>query len=205
MALVEGYAIISVYVENKQNVNAYFWNNKDFSGTAAENVEYNNINQDWQDGPVTSTQGDNISVRFISILIPPQNDSYIITYEHDDGGRVKLNGSYIIDEWQNGIQEHSTTISLTEDLEYPLEVELYEDGGHANAILYWEYTGQSKEVIPSQYFMTRDLVQGTSLNVTIGSFDVPEPTNNTSQNQTYQNTTEEEEPEEETIITPDTY
>lgn len=94
---------------------------------------------------------DDFSIRWTGQLLADETDSFRIHTITDDGVRVWLNDSLIIDRWvnQGPTEIISNWLPLTDGEKYELRVEYYERGGGATAKLYWSTASRSRTIIPS--------------------------------------------------------
>lgn len=71
----------------------------------------------------------------------------------DDGVRLWVNGTQVIDNWtlHGPTTDTTSPIALEEGELYDIRMEFYERGGGEVARLQWAYTGQSTQVIPQIY------------------------------------------------------
>lgn len=124
------------------NWQASYWNNKTLSGTAVLQRTESAINYDWVDGsPHSSVNKDNFSARWTRTLNVPTAATYRFTATMDDGLRVWLDNTLIIDSWWDS-QVHG----MSKDVylypgDHTLKVEYYDAGGKAVAKLEWAIIG----------------------------------------------------------------
>jgi large repetitive protein len=116
----------------------YFSNAKLSGDPALTRVEA--VDFDWAWGaPAPAIASDNFSVRWTGQIDAPVSGSYIFQTVSDDGVRLWVNGSLVIDLWT----DHAATISnaapivLTAGQRYDLKVEYYELAGLAVMQLKW--------------------------------------------------------------------
>jgi len=120
-----------------------YFANRTLSGAGVlvrtENVDFN-----WGNGaPANGVPADNFSVRWTGQVLAPSSGSYRLQTSSDDGVRVWLNGTQIINNWT----DHGTTldtsnaISLVAGQRYDIRVEYYERGGGAVMRLLWQTPG----------------------------------------------------------------
>ena len=82
--------------------------------------------------------------------------SYTIYVNSDDGSRVRLNGSEIINnDGLHGMQERTRTLTLAAGY-HPLEVTFFENGGGAGLLLSWKGPGISKQIVPASALWNDD-------------------------------------------------
>ena len=75
--------------------------------------------------------------------------SYTFTARGDDGVRLYLSGTKVVDGWSDhGATDFNYTTNLTAGTKYDLELHFYEHGGDAECKLQWSYPGQGKQAIP---------------------------------------------------------
>jgi mono/diheme cytochrome c family protein len=116
-----------------------YFNNKNLTGipvlTRVEAVNFN-----WGTGsPAAAVNSNQFSVRWTGFLQAPTSGAYRLRTYSDDGIRVWLNGSQIINNWTDHAPTNNTsgTVNLTAGQRYSLTIEYYENGGGAVAQLRW--------------------------------------------------------------------
>lgn len=108
------------------------------------------INFTWNNASPGTVIDDGFSVRWFGQVEAPVTGMYTFKTNNDDGTRLWVNGQTIIDDW-NG---HAPTwqqgsIYLAAGQKYDIVMDYYDGWGGAQALLYWEYPGQSLQLIPS--------------------------------------------------------
>ena len=94
--------------------------------------------------------GDTFSVKWTGYIKPDYTGTYTFYTTSDDGARLYVNGSTVIDSWiDQGPTEHSGTMALTAGQWYPIELDFYENGGGAAIMLSWSEASVSKQIIPA--------------------------------------------------------
>ncbi|HEX6239345.1 MAG TPA: PA14 domain-containing protein, partial [Polyangiales bacterium] len=102
------------------------------------------INFDWTTGsPAANVPVDNFSVRWSGKLAPLTSGNYRLQTNSDDGVRVWLNNTLIIDNWTAHAPtlDASPVLSLVSGQRYDLRVEYNEFGGGAVMQLTWQPPG----------------------------------------------------------------
>jgi len=134
-----------------------------------------NIDFSWGNGsPATQIPTDNFSVRWQGTIVPPATGTYTFHTTTDDGARLFVNGTRIINAWiDQGATEHSGTISLNAGQPVSIVMEYYENSGGASATLAWTGPGISKRTIPPSAFTA------TPPSATDDSFQITHSENNT--------------------------
>jgi hypothetical protein len=80
------------------------------------------------------------SARFTGWIKPPVSGEYKITLDHDDGGRLWIDGSPVIDKWVFGSKSDSATIQLSAEY-HDLRLEYMQGGGPSHLKLLWSTPG----------------------------------------------------------------
>ncbi|HEU4679999.1 MAG TPA: PA14 domain-containing protein, partial [Terrimicrobiaceae bacterium] len=122
-----------------------------FAGTPALTRTDTEVDFDWANrSPASQIDANFFSVKWIGKLKAPVSGSYTFTVRGDDGVRLFLNGTKVIDGWRDqGATPYSFTTTLTAGTSYDIELDYYEHEGNAECRLLWSYPGQSTaEVIP---------------------------------------------------------
>ncbi len=87
--------------------------------------------------PAPGLPKDHFSIRWRGKIIPPDTVRYI-GISTDDGGRLYLNGTLLIDDWTDHAETpHSVKVDLIPGKEYEVEVDQYDDELGAVARLTW--------------------------------------------------------------------
>ena len=92
---------------------------------------------------------DSFSARFEGKILAKYSETYTFSLYHDDGGKLWVNGSLIIDQWGSA-GTHTGTIALTAGQLYDIKIEYFDNTGHAGVTLKWSSSSQSEEVVPSK-------------------------------------------------------
>ncbi len=128
------------------------------SGTSDLKQVDANINFDWGTGsPDNYDRSDQFSIRWTGQVLALYDENYTFTTTSDDGVRLWVNGSLIIDEWNyQSATSYSGTIDLLAGQMYDIELEYFENRGDAVIRLAWASDSQASEVIPSSYLYVDD-------------------------------------------------
>jgi fibronectin type 3 domain-containing protein len=116
------------------------------------------VNFDWTSGsPDPSIGGDTFSVRWTGWVVPEYSQTYTFYTTTDDGVRLWVNGTQLINKWVNqSATEWSGTIALTAGQCYYIRMEYYDNSGNASAKLSWSSSSRAKEIIPSTRLYSSD-------------------------------------------------
>jgi hypothetical protein len=107
------------------------------------------IDHNWGNGEVACGLSDQVSASWMGNLEIVEADTYTFTTNSDDGVRVWLDGSLIIDNWT----DHAVTTDTSPPIQiepaiYSLRMEWYENTGDAIAQLFWETPTVDPQIIP---------------------------------------------------------
>jgi sulfur transfer complex TusBCD TusB component (DsrH family) len=141
-----------------------YYNNRGLSGNPALCRNDSAINFTWNDGgPGGGVGNDNFSARWTRTL-SFNAGRYRFHVAADDGIRMWLDGSLIIDQWKDqGTTEYIADRDLTAG-NHTLKVEYYEYGGGAIARAWWELIGPTcTDQYKAEYFNNRALSGSASL------------------------------------------
>lgn len=127
------------------NWTARYWNNRNLSGNPVIQREESAIDHDWEGGgpnDLLIPGGDNFSARWTR-NVNFAAGTYRFTATMDDGMRVWIDDTQIINSWTDS-QEHSVTADVYLNAgDHHIRVEYYEAGGDAVAKLSWAQIGGS--------------------------------------------------------------
>lgn len=110
-----------------------------------------NVDFGWGAGsPDPSLPADNFFVRWTGQALAPLSGTYTFYTISDDGVRLWVNGSLVIDNWtdHSSVTNASPAVTLEAGRKYDIKMEYYEGGGDAVARLQWAYPGQTQQPIP---------------------------------------------------------
>jgi hypothetical protein len=121
------------------NWQASYWNNMSLSGTAVLQRSEANLDHDWGAGsPAPGTvNADQFSARWTR-YIDFTAGNYRFAATADDGIRVWLDGTLIINDWSDHPVRTATAERTVTAGHHLITVEYYENGGLATARLTWE-------------------------------------------------------------------
>ncbi|MBA3826693.1 MAG: glycoside hydrolase family 3 C-terminal domain-containing protein, partial [Ktedonobacterales bacterium] len=82
------------------------------------------------------------SAKWTGTITPPATGTYTFSLTSDDGSRLFINGTKIIDNWRDQAANTQTgTVSLTAGQTASIEVDYYQGGGLSQVNLGWQYPG----------------------------------------------------------------
>ncbi len=126
-----------------------------FNGTAFQTqiVERRDptIDFDWFGGsPAAGVNGDQFSVRWTGEVTPAFTESYDFLALANDGVRLWVNNTLIIDSWiDSSPVERIGTLALTAGVPATIKLEFYENGGGATCKLRWSSARTPRQTIPA--------------------------------------------------------
>ena len=116
-----------------------YYATRDLSGLPVFQRGDPTINFDWGSGsPRSDIPADNFSVRWTRRVGLDQAGNYQFVAESDDGVRLWVDGTLVIDAWQDGRGTHQGTIRLPAG-QHDLRVDYYEHLGGAYIQVGWSY------------------------------------------------------------------
>ena len=92
---------------------------------------------------------DDFSVRWTGEISPRHSEVYTFHADHDDGVRLWIAGTAVINRWGSTGQDTQGQIALTAGQRYPIRLEHFDLGLTATMRLSWSSATQSKEPIPT--------------------------------------------------------
>ncbi|HKQ37088.1 MAG TPA: PA14 domain-containing protein [Verrucomicrobiae bacterium] len=100
---------------------------------------------------------DQFSVVWSGQVQAPRTGEYTFYTLSNDGVRLILGDHALIDNWtDHSAKEDSASAKLEANKKYPIKLAYYQGGGAATMKLYWAYTGQPKQLIPSTNLWVTD-------------------------------------------------
>lgn len=115
--------------------------------------------------PDPSVPQDGFSVHWTGEIEPRYSETYTFITQSDDGVRLFINDTPIINNWTNHTStENRGTIDLVAGTRYRIRVEAYDQSGPALTRLFWASLSQAREVVPrSRLYPTRRVPLGVTV------------------------------------------
>lgn len=109
------------------------------------------VNFDWGgSSPDPAVPADGFQVRWTGKVTPRYTEQYTFYTQADDGVRLTVNGTVLIDKWMvQNATEYSGTISLTAGTPVTITLDYFDSTGTASTRLFWASTSQCKQPIPT--------------------------------------------------------
>ncbi len=128
---------------------AQYFHDRNFVDSAFERVDAV-IDYVFDEGsPDASIANDNFSIRWSGQIEAQFTETYTIRSRTDDGVRVWVDDVLVIDEWYDRPPtDHTATVDLVAGERVNFRVEYYENGGGAQAQLFWSSASQPEQIIP---------------------------------------------------------
>ena len=132
-----------------------YYSDKTLTALALTRVDPS-INFDWGgSSPCTGVGADGFSIRWTGQVKPRYSGTYTFYVTSDDGRRLWVNGTQIINTWTNTSGTYTGTISLTAGTWYDIKLQYYENTLTANAKLEWSSSSQTREIVPRRVCVRR--------------------------------------------------
>jgi hypothetical protein len=127
-----------------------YFDNADFTGTSATRIDPT-LDFVWaQAAPHPSIGAETFSVRWTGGLHVDTSGSYTFTTSSDDGIRVRIGDTLVIDAFTNhSRRDDSGTVTLEAGRRYPVRVEYFDGRFDAVARLSWAGPGIAKQIVPT--------------------------------------------------------
>jgi large repetitive protein len=125
-----------------------YFNNRTLTGTAVLTRD-EAVNFSWGTAsPGTGVTADNFSVRWTGFLVPSVSGTYRLQTVSDEGVRVTILGTQVINNWTAHTSATNTSVSgtLTAGQRYAITVEYFEGTGSATMQLRWQTPGATSFV-----------------------------------------------------------
>ncbi len=117
---------------------AEYFNNKNLSGSPVRTVLEGAVFHDWGlDNPRNGVHKDGFSVRWTGQRYFHAG-AYIFSLFADDGVRLRVDGEWLVDEWEFGRGEYSSPITYLSTGYHQVVVEYYDEVGEAEVRFWWE-------------------------------------------------------------------
>lgn len=131
-----------------------YFNGQNFQTLKLSRID-KQINFNWGlNAPITSMTTDNFSIRWTGQILVPYTDQYTFYTKSDDGVRLWVNDSMIINDWTaRALKENSGKIKLKANKLYNIKLEYFDNAYDAIVSLEWACPSLDRELVPqSQLF-----------------------------------------------------
>lgn len=127
-----------------------FYSNQTLSGTPAVTNQVSTVNYEWGAGGPAGVGIDNFSAKWTANIQVPATGTYTFYVTSDDGQRLYVNNSLVIDNWvAQGPTTRQYVTSFTEGQIVAVRYEYYEIGGGAVARLEWTPPSGVRAPVPA--------------------------------------------------------
>lgn len=135
-----------------EGLRATYYASKNFEGEKVVRID-ETINFDWKSGaPMGGIPSEHFSVIWEGKIQAPVPGLYTFFLSSDDGSRLYINDTLVIDHWgTHGPEEKTGTIVLSNEWN-DFRVEYFEDTFGASCRLMWQYDSMPKAVVPRDRF-----------------------------------------------------
>lgn len=125
------------------------YDNIDFTGASVSRVDPQ-VNFTWGLASCDAAIGvETFSTRWTGNVQPTASGTYTFYTMSDDGVRLWVNGTLVIDNWtDHSTTENSGSIVLNEGAYYDIRLDYYENTGYSDMRLSWLPPGGVKQIIP---------------------------------------------------------
>lgn len=135
---------------NSNGLFATYFDNQHLEGSPVLTRIDPGVNFNWKEGsPDPEINPDRFSVRWSGYVLPEITGTYKFFALTDDGARLWIDNTQLIDRWSDGKLQTNALIDLEGGIQYPIVLEYYEYTGNARANLFWSGPNLSKQIIPS--------------------------------------------------------
>ena len=157
---------------NGTGLKGYYFTNASTTYASTNNFNTNNlfltridtnIDFTWTNSTSPNLSNGLYTVRWTGQVQPQYSELYTFDTVSDDGVRLWVNDQLLIDKWQSQSgTEWTNSILLQGGTRYDLKLEYLQNGGKAQAHLYWYSADQSRQIIPNSCLYPTNLLTGSS-------------------------------------------
>jgi beta-glucosidase len=123
---------------------AEYFNNRNLEGVPLATRIDKTVDSNWINLRVAGLGDSNFSIRWTGKLTTAVSGQHSFALTGDDGYRLWINGSKVIDHWStHGSETRRTAITLEAGRAYDVRIEYFQAGGDANVRFEWGVPGDS--------------------------------------------------------------
>lgn len=102
----------------------------------------------WRESPGLGVPAHGFSVRWKGFIRPFFNEPYTLILDTDDGHRLWVDGTLVINAFADGPAKNMVTLPLVAGRNHAVRIEMVQYVGAAKAVFSWSSPSQTLEVIP---------------------------------------------------------
>jgi len=151
------------FIGRGQGLMGSYYRGMDFESFVTKRLDHQ-VNFDWgRGGPSWQLPIDHFSIRWEGFVLVPRSGNYEFVVGSDDGSRLWIDDSLVIDQWktQRFTRVKSPLLMLNPGL-HKIKLEYFENGNLAAVDLSWRFENERnphiispKELVPSEKYLTR--------------------------------------------------
>jgi parallel beta-helix repeat protein len=129
------------------------------------------INFNWRRGaPAGGVPRNQFSARFSGDLVAPTTGVYTFYARADDGVRLTVNGTSVINDWtDHSVRVSEGSVSMVAGQRAPAVLEYYENFGQATVSLEWSGPEVVRQLIPTSHLFPTNIPNPTTVPTTIST------------------------------------
>ncbi len=141
----------------RNGLTARYFNGRNFETQVLERIDAE-VNHYWNtSSPATGVSSDGFSVRWTGCVVPPTTGTWSFHLTSDDGTRLWINDTLVIDNWTNPVlTEVSGSITLPGGEPAMVKLEYFENTGAARCELRWSSATLAKQIIPASRLLVNE-------------------------------------------------
>ena len=127
-----------------------YFDNSDLTGTSVTRIDPT-IAFTWGTAaPIAGIGADTFSVRWTGSIVPRYSQTYTFSTTSDDGVRLWVDGTLVINQWSNHAERVDTgRIALQAGQAVPIRLEYFDGLRNATIQLRWSSSSQVQEIVPA--------------------------------------------------------
>jgi hypothetical protein len=130
-------------------LSAQYYNEINFTGSGVSRIDPTVNFNSGRHSPAAGIGNDTFSARWTGKIRAPKDDTYTFQTTSDDGVRLWVDGSLIVDNWtKHPVTNNSASISLNANQAYDIKLEYFENAGLSNIQLFWSSPTMQQTIIP---------------------------------------------------------
>ncbi|UII24024.1 PA14 domain-containing protein [Fulvivirga ligni] len=136
-----------------------YYNGMNFQNYVGSRVDPE-INFNWGGGsPMEGVGIDTASIRWTGFIEPHYSETYTFYLTSDNGRRLWVNDSLVIDKWLDDWDiTYTGQIALQAGEQYDIKIEYFENYGGANIKFEWSSDSQIRQIVPQSQLYTEETV-----------------------------------------------
>lgn len=155
---------------------AEYFNDTELKNVVLTRIESKPYLNYYKERPAAGVNAEYFSARYTGLITAPVSGEYTFSISADDGVRLWINNTKLIDAWvEQEATSYTASITLEQDKKYKIKIEYYNSWLHSVLMLSWETPEDGISLFGYNFFRSRKEVPSSAYTVDVTETVVIKP------------------------------